>query len=61
MAEKHYLQVTDGHWERAGRVQFGGVTGGVIPDDLAELIKLWPELSQLLKSQLLIWAKKGVG
>ena len=41
VAEKHYLQITDGHWERAGRVQFGGgviggVTGGVIPANLRE-------------------------
>jgi hypothetical protein len=37
VAEKHYLQVADGHWERAGRVQFGGgVAGGAIRANLRE-------------------------
>ncbi len=37
VAERHYLQTTDAHWERAGLVTavFGGVAGGIIPADPA--------------------------
>ncbi|EMI52687.1 tyrosine-type recombinase/integrase [Rhodopirellula sallentina] len=36
VAERHYLQTTDAHWQRAIEEPVGGVIGGVISADLRE-------------------------